>query len=405
MKSVTIGRSSKSDIVVRDSAVSKRHCQITQLDNGGYTLYDCGSANGTFVNGKRISGQVALNISDVVQIGNTTLPWQKYFGLSETARTIIVGRNSDNDISIDDSQASRHHCQISRLENGVIYITDLQSTNGTYVNGQRIVGQILLHKGDKVTIGNTLVNWESQLELPQRQPQQPQRQQQEQETQEKLRQQQLQKQQRQQEQDRLRQQELVKQEQLRQQQILQEQQRQQERLRHLELEKQEQLRQQLLQEQQRQQEQEQLRQLEQKKQEQIRQEKQHQQEQDSQHTNSTGNILSKLYAAPIYTYASLITFAAGLLSAIIITYLTFSYFGTEEGVSFSAHLHGYGDSGGHWFGMAAAVILGAVADFTDGIIGSKSDSHLACIGLWMANTGVALGTLFILLAIFAARAL
>lgn len=391
MKSVTIGRSSKSDIVVRDSAVSQRHCQITQLDNGGYTLYDCGSTNGTFVNGKRISGQVALNISDVVQIGNTTLPWQKYFGSSETAKTIIVGRNPDNDISIDDGQASRHHCQISRLENGVIYITDLQSTNGTYVNGQRIVGQILLHKGDKVTIGNTLVNWESQLELPQRQPQQPQCQQQELETQERLRQQQLlQEQQRQQELELQRQQEYEKQKQLQQLQLKQEQQLRQ---------------QQLLQEQQRQLEQEQLRQLEQKKQEQIRQEKQHQQEQDSQHTNSTGNILSKLYAAPIYTYASLITFAAGLLSAVIIIYLTFSYFGTEEGVSFSAHLHGYGDSGGHWFGMAAAVILGAMADFTDGIIGSKSDSQLARVGLWMANTGVALGTLFILLAIFAARAL
>ena len=381
MKSVTIGRSSKSDIVVRDSAVSQRHCQITQLDNGGYTLYDCGSTNGTFVNGKRISGQVALNISDVVQIGNTTLPWQKYFGSSETAKTIIVGRNSDNDISIDDGQASRHHCQISRLENGVIYITDLQSTNGTYVNGQRIVGQILLHKGDKVTIGNTLVNWESQLELPQRQPQQPQRQQQEQETQERLRQQQLLKeQQRQQELELQRQQEYEKQKQLQQLQLKQEQQLRQ---------------QQLLQEQQRQQEQERLQQQDYEKQNQ----------QNSLHTNSTGNILSKLYAAPIYTYASLITFAAGLLSAIIITYLTFSYFGTEEGVSFSAHLHGYGDSGGHWFGMAAAVILGAVADFTDGIIGSKSDNQLARIGLWMANTGVALGTLFILLAIFAARAL
>jgi pSer/pThr/pTyr-binding forkhead associated (FHA) protein len=381
MKSVTIGRSSKSDIVVRDSAVSQRHCQITQLDNGGYTLYDCGSTNGTFVNGKRISGQVALNISDVVQIGNTTLPWQKYFGSSETAKTIIVGRNSDNDISIDDGQASRHHCQISRLENGVIYITDLQSTNGTYVNGQRIVGQILLHKGDKVTIGKTLVNWESQLELPQRQPQQPQRQQQEQETQERLRQQQLLKeQQRQQELELQRQQEYEKQKQLQQLQLKQEQQLRQ---------------QQLLQEQQRQQEQERLQQQDYEKQNQ----------QNSLHTNSTGNILSKLYAAPIYTYASLITFAAGLLSAIIITYLTFSYFGTEEGVSFSAHLHGYGDSGGHWFGMAAAVILGAVADFTDGIIGSKSDSQLARIGLWMANTGVALGTLFILLAIFAARAL
>ena len=381
MKSVTIGRSSKSDIVVRDSAVSQRHCQITQLDNGGYTLYDCGSTNGTFVNGKRISGQVALNISDVVQIGNTTLPWQKYFGSSETAKTIIVGRNSDNDISIDDGQASRHHCQISRLENGVIYITDLQSTNGTYVNGQRIVGQILLHKGDKVTIGNTLVNWESQLELPQRQPQQPQRQQQEQETQERLRQQQLLKeQQRQQELELQRQQEYEKQKQLQQLQLKQEQQLRQ---------------QQLLQEQQRQQEQERLQQQDYEKQNQ----------QNSLHTNSTGNILSKLYAAPIYTYASLITFAAGLLSAIIITYLTFSYFRTEEGVSFSAHLHGYGDSGGHWFGMAAAVILGAVADFTDGIIGSKSDSQLARIGLWMANTGVALGTLFILLAIFAARAL
>ena len=80
MKIITIGRSSSNDIVINDPLVTRNiHCQIIQDDTGHYYLTDTHSTNGTYINGKRIRGEVALSKSDIVRIGNTTLPWQTYF--------------------------------------------------------------------------------------------------------------------------------------------------------------------------------------------------------------------------------------------------------------------------------------------------------------------------------------
>ncbi len=59
--------------------VSRTHCQIIQDDNGRYRLVDTNSKNGTFVNGTQRHGEVQLNKSDIIRIGNTTLPWLSYF--------------------------------------------------------------------------------------------------------------------------------------------------------------------------------------------------------------------------------------------------------------------------------------------------------------------------------------
>ena len=79
MRVITIGRSSENDISINDPNVSRHHCQIIQHDDGHFTIADLGSANGTFVNGKRIYGNATLFPNDMLLIGNTTLPWQSYF--------------------------------------------------------------------------------------------------------------------------------------------------------------------------------------------------------------------------------------------------------------------------------------------------------------------------------------
>ena len=79
MKVITFGRSSRNNIVINDSKVSRVHCQIIQYDNGGFGIIDFNSTNGTFVNGRRITGEVKLHQNDIVQIGNTRLQWQQYF--------------------------------------------------------------------------------------------------------------------------------------------------------------------------------------------------------------------------------------------------------------------------------------------------------------------------------------
>src|SRR5687768_5823751 len=64
----------------------------------------------------------------------------------------IFGREK-GDVIIDDTEVSATHCQIQEI-NGVYHIFDMNSTNGTYVNNERIV-KAKLKEGDIVTIGNT----------------------------------------------------------------------------------------------------------------------------------------------------------------------------------------------------------------------------------------------------------
>ncbi len=61
-----------------------------------------------------------------------------------------IGRNKNNNIIVNDAKVSRHHATIDLIE-GVLYITDLNSTAGTYVNGKRITRAILKH-GDRIQL-------------------------------------------------------------------------------------------------------------------------------------------------------------------------------------------------------------------------------------------------------------
>jgi len=62
-----------------------------------------------------------------------------------------VGRNPDSDIFLDDITVSRHHCRFLAGTDG-LSVEDSGSTNGTYVNGER-VDRGLLNPGDEVIIG------------------------------------------------------------------------------------------------------------------------------------------------------------------------------------------------------------------------------------------------------------
>jgi hypothetical protein len=69
------------------------------------------------------------------------------------AGTLVLGRSSACDLVLDDANASRRHAELRRRGDSVT-IVDLDSTNGTAVNGKRIREQALT-PGDKITIGTT----------------------------------------------------------------------------------------------------------------------------------------------------------------------------------------------------------------------------------------------------------
>ena len=69
---------------------------------------------------------------------------------------ITIGRDSDNNIVLDNKLVSRHHAMIQKIKNAY-FLKDLNSTNGTYINDTRIPSDkyIRLNAGDKVTVGSS----------------------------------------------------------------------------------------------------------------------------------------------------------------------------------------------------------------------------------------------------------
>jgi pSer/pThr/pTyr-binding forkhead associated (FHA) protein len=63
-----------------------------------------------------------------------------------------LGRHDDCLIRIKSSQVSRRHCEVFEV-GGKLTVRDLGSSNGTYVNGERVTGQQTLKAGDELTIG------------------------------------------------------------------------------------------------------------------------------------------------------------------------------------------------------------------------------------------------------------
>lgn len=66
-----------------------------------------------------------------------------------------IGRSEDNSIVLSDRWMSRNHAMIQRMGQGEFYLIDLGSRNGTFVNGRRVSIPVALHNGDRITFGQT----------------------------------------------------------------------------------------------------------------------------------------------------------------------------------------------------------------------------------------------------------
>src|SRR3954453_19303589 len=81
------------------------------------------------------------------------------FELPDTAA--LVGRES-RQLPLTDNTVSRRHCELIPDEKGEWILKDLGSSNGSYVNGVRIVGKQALKLGDQLRVGRTLMVFGSQ---------------------------------------------------------------------------------------------------------------------------------------------------------------------------------------------------------------------------------------------------
>src|SRR6266850_1424990 len=212
-----LGRDPEAEVVIDVAAavVSRRHAEIRK-DGEQFSITDQKSFNGTLVNGQRITGAVTLFDGDQIQLGvggpelrlidpahpapahraiqpGSPTPSQQLipsaFGqiaamanretivatgsstsrpaaaapdasqpqllarLSfDNRRQLSVGRAADNDLRLDGLQISNHHARFAR-DNGSVAVEDAGSTNGVYVNGERITGKRPIQLSDVIQIG------------------------------------------------------------------------------------------------------------------------------------------------------------------------------------------------------------------------------------------------------------
>jgi pSer/pThr/pTyr-binding forkhead associated (FHA) protein len=164
----TIGRDDVNDIVIDADGVNGFHADL-QVKGNEVLITDVKTQAGTFVNGELIAAPTTLRIGDVVSIGGVEL--NIINAEVDAARTLVlsgaalvkagggwslradsgiekgqiipisglmeVGRALECDISILEPSLSRKHAELE-IRNGELVLTDLGSSNGTYVNGLKI---------------------------------------------------------------------------------------------------------------------------------------------------------------------------------------------------------------------------------------------------------------------------
>ena len=83
-----------------------------------------------------------------------------------------VGKSSKNDIIINDPDnlVSREHAKIIVQSNGEIYIKDLNSTNGTYINGKRIKDAMRIYPNDDIRLAKTPLTWKQINDVQNKKP-------------------------------------------------------------------------------------------------------------------------------------------------------------------------------------------------------------------------------------------
>lgn len=184
---ISFGRDSSNQIVLNSSIASKVHGYF-EFVNDALIVYDANSTNGLYINGKMFRTDARgeteihkLRDGDIIRIDNgdtahahkmgvlmmyttirSTGSWKK---IDVTNRQrITIGRNKQSDIWLDNVKISRQHAVITHNTSGY-YIQDMNSSNGVFVNGQRVTGTHRLREKDIIFIANSILFFTSGILL------------------------------------------------------------------------------------------------------------------------------------------------------------------------------------------------------------------------------------------------
>jgi pSer/pThr/pTyr-binding forkhead associated (FHA) protein len=158
---IKIGQNDENDVVLKDPSIAPEHAEIFVDVEGNVFLTDLGTGKDTFVNGHKLLDSIELKSMDKVTCGDgIELDWKTVLEINQP-KTITVGRGKSNDYVIDAPSVSENHLQLIQDQNDSYFLSDLESEQGTYVNGNRISEIALLKAGDVVHVGDELFLWKS----------------------------------------------------------------------------------------------------------------------------------------------------------------------------------------------------------------------------------------------------
>lgn len=166
---ITLGRTDENNIVLHSPYISRLHARLI-WEQGSFYIEDVNSKLGTFVNGKKIS-RIKLKNNDEIKFGAIKITFmepgtddneavkaadsdicvqESMFMLTTKSsdgkireynlslEALIIGRSPANDVILEDKRVSRRHAKIYD-ENGKVFIEDVGSNNGTFLEGNKII--------------------------------------------------------------------------------------------------------------------------------------------------------------------------------------------------------------------------------------------------------------------------
>ncbi len=174
----TVGSDKKNSLVVNDTSIAKSHANIRN-NNNNITIEPLEPSAAIYINNEKISGIRPLTAGDTIKLGNIELDvidpqstqYKSAIGMSPSTTSewkikstaswmenktfpiegkTTLGREASCDISIPVEHLSRRHVELN-VKGGKLIVKDLNSSNGTFLNGQRIT-EIYAKPGDKIKL-------------------------------------------------------------------------------------------------------------------------------------------------------------------------------------------------------------------------------------------------------------
>jgi pSer/pThr/pTyr-binding forkhead associated (FHA) protein len=213
---ITIGRTNDNAVKIADALSSRHHCQVKRTPEG-FVVTDLKSRNGTKLNGAPLTAEHLLRPGDRIEVGDSIVHFERRAGapgagtsgpktkrrekppaspegeapfadaaapapaggeapqvtladgpklevtagegtgqvVAIAAAPFVVGRKKGLGLVVTDAEVSNEHCMIVE-DAGGLHLVDLGSSNGTFVDGERLRGRTPLRRGASLRLGATL---------------------------------------------------------------------------------------------------------------------------------------------------------------------------------------------------------------------------------------------------------